>query len=186
MKKITIDDSKKIFLLFLGVSLALILSFSLLISKADSITDKYYESYDLPELTIQNQIINFIKLANTLTIDSFNMNKSIINTYHILTGKSANKYSSYVKNTKLFDNFGEITREVYIDEMPRKISPNTYEVGYKVLTRQYSGLLISNINYKAIINAKVLHPSVSDISDNPLGIYITDFDIQKIKTNEEV
>jgi type IV secretion system protein VirB5 len=39
---------------------------------------------------------------------------------------------------------------------------------------------MSNEAYRAVITIKMLQPAEEDIKDNPLGIYITSFDMKKI------
>ena len=108
------------------------------------------------------------------------MNKAIRKTNHILTVTTASKYSSLVKEQKLFDDFGDLTREVFFQTEPLKASQDTYQVDYNVITRQLNGSQISNITYRAVISVKVLQPSKEDITDNPLGIYITSFDMKPL------
>ena len=65
---------------------------------------------------------------------------------------------------------------------PLKLSKDSYQIDYQVLTRQVSGSVVSNVTYRAVISVKTLQPSDEDIKDNPLGIYITAFDMKEINT----
>ncbi len=65
---------------------------------------------------------------------------------------------------------------------PLKVSQDTYQVDYQVITRQLSGQLMTNEAYRAVITVKMMQPSEEDIKDNPLGIYITSFDSKLIDT----
>ena len=65
---------------------------------------------------------------------------------------------------------------------PLKVSSDTYQVDYQIVTRQLSGQLMSNESFRAVITVKMLQPSEEDIKDNPLGIYITAFDMKPIDT----
>ena len=65
---------------------------------------------------------------------------------------------------------------------PLKLSKDSYQIDYQVLTRQVSGSVVSNVAYRAVISVKTLQPSDDDIKDNPLGIYITAFDMKEINT----
>ena len=41
---------------------------------------------------------------------------------------------------------------------------------------------MSNETFRAVISVKMLQPAEEDIKDNPLGIYITAFDMKPIDT----
>ena len=185
-KKIPMDDSVKIAMLFCAVFVVLVLSFSFCFFQNRTNTHKYYENYEIPEITIQNQVITFIEFSNTMTTDRKKTTQSIINTYHLLTDKTASMFSAYAKEHNFFDDFGNITREIYIKGSPKNIDPNTYQIEYKIVTREISGLLQSNKDYKAIVSTKILEPAIRDVKDNPLGIYITDFKIEEINKREEI
>ncbi len=146
-----------------------------------AVSRKNYQNYNVPEVAIQYQVKEFINLYNTLSTDKTVMNKSIKKIYHILTSTTASKYSSLVKETKPFEDFGNRTREVFFQTEPLQLSKDTYQVDYTVTTRQLSGNLVDESNYRAVISIKVLQPSDDDIKDNPLGIYITAFDMKPLE-----
>ena len=50
--------------------------------------------------------------------------------------------------------------------------------GQDILTGEENEL--AEIRQRAVITVKVLNPAEEDIKSNPLGIYITDFDIKDI------
>ena len=100
--------------------------------------------------------------------------------YHLLTSVTAQRYSTLVKEQNPFADFGTRTREVLFQTEPLKVSADTYQVDYQLITRQLSGQVMSNEAYRAVITIKMLQPPEEDIKDNPLGIYITSFDMKKI------
>jgi type IV secretion system protein VirB5 len=144
------------------------------------VSRKNYQNFNVPEVAIQAQVKEFISLSNTLSTDKTVMKKAVNKTYHLLTSVTAQRYSTLVKEQNPFADFGTRTREVLFQTEPLKVSADTYQVDYQLITRQLSGQVMSNEAYRAVITIKMLQPAEEDIKDNPLGIYITSFDMKKI------
>ena len=144
------------------------------------VSRKNYQNFNVPEVAIQAQVKEFISLSNTLSTDKTVMKNAVNKTYHLLTSVTAQRYSTLVKEQNPFADFGTRTREVLFQTEPLKVSADTYQVDYQLITRQLSGQVISNEAYRAVITIKMLQPAEEDIKDNPLGIYITSFDMKKI------
>lgn len=100
----------------------------------------------------------------------------------MLTSTTSSKFSNHLKEETPFSDFGSKTREVFFQTEPLKLSNESYQVDFQVVTRSLSGSQLSNITYRAIISVRMLKPSDEDIKDNPLGIYITAFDFKEIDT----
>ena len=146
------------------------------------VSKKNYQNFNVPEVAVQAQVKEFVNLMNTLSTDKTVMKKSVNKTYHLLTSTTASKYSTLVKEDNPFKDFGSRTKEVLFQTEPLKISGDTYQVDFQVVTRQLSGQMMSNESFRAVITVKMLQPSDEDIKDNPLGIYITAFDFKPIDT----
>ena len=100
--------------------------------------------------------------------------------YHLLTAVSSSKFSTLLKENNPYKEFGEHTKEILFETEPLRISKDTYQVDYQVITRTLTGTKLAEIRQRAVITVKVLNPAEEDIKSNPLGIYITDFDIKDI------
>ena len=146
------------------------------------VSKKNYQNFNVPEVAIQAQVKEFVNLFNTLSTDKTVMKKSVNKIYHLLTSTTASKYSTLVKEDNPFKDFGSRTKEVLFQTEPLKLSGDTYQVDYQIVTRQLSGQIMSNESYRAVITVKMLQPAEEDIKDNPLGIYITSFDMKPIDT----
>ncbi len=146
------------------------------------VSRKNYQNFNVPEVAVQAQVKEFVNLMNTLSTDKAVMKKSVNKTYHLLTSTTASKYSTLVREDNPFKDFGSRTKEVLFQTEPLKVSSDTYQVDYQIVTRQLSGQLMSNESFRAVITVKMLQPSEEDIKDNPLGIYITAFDMKPIDT----
>lgn len=145
-----------------------------------AVSRKNFQNYTVPEIAVQYQVKKFINLAYTLSTDKAVMQKSLSETYHILTSTTASKYSLRIKEENPFADFGSRTREVLFQTEPLRLTKDTWQVDFKVVTRQPSGSVTENKTVRALISVKLLLPSDDDIKDNPLGIYITSFDFKEI------
>lgn len=139
-----------------------------------------FQKFDVPEIAMTYQVKEFINLYNTLSTDSQVMNKSIKKVNRMLTNLTSQKYTTFIQESKAFEYFGERTREVVFETEPLTLSAKTYQVDYRVITRALSGTILFTKTYRAIVTVDVLNPNKDDLSDNPLGIYITAFDIKEI------
>lgn len=149
------------------------------------ISRKNYQNYNIPEIAITAQIKQFIELYHTLSSDKTVMNKSVNKIYHSLTSNTASKYSTLVKEEKLYNDFGLNTKEVIFETEPLKLSKESYQVDFYVLKRTLSGVLLENISYRAVISISCLQPNDEDLKDNPLGLYITSFDFKVIENKKQ-
>ena len=145
------------------------------------VSRKNYQNFNIPEVAMTYQVKDFINLYKTLSSDRAVVKGNIEKAYHLLTATSASKYSTLLKEDNPYKEFGDHTKEVEFETEPLKISKDTYQVDYRLITRTLTGVILKDIRQRAVITVKVLTPTEEDIKDNPLGIYITDFDIKDIK-----
>ena len=144
------------------------------------VSRKNFQNYNIPEIAILYNVKEFITLYKTLSSDAAIVNGNAEKVYHRLTQTSASKYTTLLREENPYKDFGTYTREVEFETEPLNLSPNTYQVDYRLITRTMTGVIAKDIRQRAVITVKLLSPSKEDITDNPLGIYITDFDIKNI------
>lgn len=144
------------------------------------VSRKNYQNFTVPEQAVTYQIKDFISLYKTLSTDRDIVKKNIEKTYHLLTTNSASKYSTLIKENNPYDDFGIYTKELEFETEPLKISNDTYQVDFVQIKRTLNGSIYEKNRQRAVITIKVLTPSEEDIKFNPLGIYITDFDVKDI------
>ncbi len=108
------------------------------------VSRKNYQNFNVPEVAVQAQVKEFVNLMNTLSTDKAVMKKSVNKTYHLLTSITASKYSTLVREDNPFKDFGSRKKEVLFQTEPLKVSSDTYQVDYQIITRQLSGQLMSN------------------------------------------
>ena len=145
------------------------------------VSRKNFQNFNIPEVAMTYQVKDFINIYKSLSSDKAVVKRNIEKAYHLLTAVSASKYSTLLREDNPYKDFGDYTREVEFETEPLKISKDTYQVDYRLITRTLTGVIIKDIRQRAVITIKALNPTEEDIQDNPLGIYITDFDIKDIK-----
>lgn len=145
------------------------------------VSRKNFQNFNIPEVAMSYQVKDFINIYKSLSSDKAVVKRNIEKAYHLLTAVSASKYSTLLREDNPYKDFGDHTREVEFETEPLKISKDTYQVDYRLITRTLTGVIIKDIRQRAVITIKALNPTEEDIQDNPLGIYITDFDIKDIK-----
>ena len=145
------------------------------------VSRKNYQNFNIPEVAVTYQVKEFLNLYKTLSSDKEIVKRNIEKAYHLLTSSSASKFSTLLRENNPYKDYGSYTKEVIFETEPLKISKNTYQVDYKQTTRTYQGLIVEEKRQRAVITIQTLEPTEDDIKDNPLGIYITDFDIKDIK-----
>lgn len=146
-----------------------------------AVTRKNFQGFDIPELAVTYQVKEFITLYKSLSSDKTVVKNNIEKAYHILTATSASKYATLLRENNPYSDFGDYTKEVEFETDPLKISKDTYQVDYRYIKRTTLGHITEDQKERAVVTIKTLSPAEDDIKDNPLGIYITDFDIKKIK-----
>ena len=144
------------------------------------VSRKNYQNFNIPEVAVRYQIKDFINLYKSLSSDKEVVKKNIEKAYHLLTAVSASKYSTFLRENNPYKDFGDYTKEVRFETDPLKISKDTYQVDFKITKRTITGIITEETRQRAVISVKTLEPTEEDIKDNPLGIYITDFDIKNI------
>lgn len=149
------------------------------------VTRKNYQNFQVPEIAVSYTIRQFITIYHSLSTDRAVVRKNVEAAYHLLTSTTASKYSTLLKENNPFEDFGKCTREVEFETEPLKITKDTYQLDYKVVTRQVSGSIQQVERFRTAITVKTLNPAKDDIKDNPLGIYITNFDIKELKQTTE-
>lgn len=145
------------------------------------ITRKNYQNFSVPELALQYQVKEFVKNFYTLSIDKTVMNNQVDKLYSILTNNTASNFSQYIENEKPFENFGSRTRDVQFQTEPLKLSNKTYQIDFEVFERNLSGSVLKHTIYRAVTSIELLEPNEKDMQENPLGIYISSYDIKKLK-----
>ena len=154
-------------------------------SYVGAVTRRSWQNYAVPEVAVRHQVTEFVTLYHTLSTDRAVMKKSVSKTYHLLTSTTASKYSQHLKEEQPFADFGSRTREVLFQTEPLQLSKDSYQLDFRVVTRTLSGTAVADDSYRAVVSVATLQPTDEDIRDNPLGIYITAFDMKPLSVSTQ-
>lgn len=138
-----------------------------------------YSNMKVPDIAIQYQIKKFVTNMNTITSDAQVMKQNIKDCYNMLSGDAGLKLSNILKNNNPFDKFGDIKQSILLESI-LQLSPQSYQVDYIQSKITMTGIITDRTRYRGIISITLLEPPEDKKIENPLGIYITDFDFTKV------
>lgn len=140
-----------------------------------------YSNMKVPDIAIQYQIKRFVTNMNTITSDAQVMRQNIRDCYNMLSGDAGLKLSNILKNDNPFDKFGDIKQSILLESI-LQLSPQSYQVDYIQSKITMTGIVTDRTRYRGIISIALLEPPEDKKIENPLGIYISDFDFTKVNT----
>ena len=140
-----------------------------------------YSNMKVPDIAIQYQIKRFVTNMNTITSDAQVMKQNIRDCYNMLSGDAGLKLSNILKNDNPFDKFGDIKQSILLESI-LQLSPQSYQVDYIQSKITITGVVTDRTRYRGIISIALLEPPEDKKIENPLGIYISDFDFTKVNT----
>lgn len=132
-----------------------------------------YNRNTIPEIAKTRPIKNLIKYMYTIFTDKNAQNDYITEAQNLVQRDAINQLDLFFRSNNPFDDFGEYTQNVEIQE-PLKQNDKTYFVNYTV-TKKQRGYVVYQEDYTILINIDFFE-SVPET--NPLGIFITNFDIK--------
>jgi type IV secretory pathway TrbF-like protein len=109
-------------------------------------------------------------------IDADAQRRYIEETSAIVQAGAITELDAFYRSNNPFAVIGERTRTVDI-EPPLKQTERTYITYFTTTEKNRNGYTLRTIRWSALINIDLFEPSVK----NPLGIYITNFDIKQIE-----
>ncbi len=140
-----------------------------------------YSNIVVPDIAIQHQIKKFITNMNTITSDAGVMKQNITDCYNMLDTRAQAKLSNILRNNNPFEKFGNIKQSILIESI-LQLTPKSYQVDYIQSKLNLIGVIQDQVRYRAILSVELLEPPENKKIENPLGIYITDFDFTKINS----
>ncbi|MGI5066906.1 type IV secretion system protein [Treponema putidum] len=140
-----------------------------------------YSNINVPDIAIQYQIKRFVTNMNTITSDAQVMKQNIRDCYNMLSGDAGLKLSNILKSDNPFDKFGDIKQSILLESI-LQLSPQSYQVDFIQSKITMTGVVTDRTRYRGIISIALLEPPEDKKIENPLGIYISDFDFTKVNT----
>ena len=138
-----------------------------------------YQGINVPDIAIQYQLRKFITNYLSIPADSNVLKTNLKDCYSALTSNSASKLSKLLRENSPFNYFGEQIHTVSVESV-LALSQNSYQIDFILKKVRNNGGLIEEKRMRSLCTTSLLEPSKEDQILNPLGIYITNFDVTEI------
>lgn len=135
----------------------------------------YYKHSNIPENAKFFIIKTLIKNMYTISTDAVAQNGYIDLAYSVLQKGAANQLDLFIKEHNPFNDFGENIQSVDIQD-PLRQTDNTYICNYTVTRKTSDGYTVAIEDWTMLVNIDYFD---SAPETNPLGIFITSFDIKE-------
>lgn len=132
-----------------------------------------YGKNSIPEIGKIYQIKQLITLMNSWVIDRDAQRNYVAQSQKLVQAGAVDQLDSFYRDNNPYDDFGTRIQSVVIEE-PLKQSDAVYIVYYTRTTKTVSGYTIREERFAMLVTIEYYQPT----TDNPLGIYITNFDIK--------
>lgn len=133
-----------------------------------------YGRQAIPENAKYYQMKKLIKNMYTIVIDENAQQDYIAEASAIVQDGAVQQLDIFFRQNNPFTDFGEYVQSVDIQQ-PLRQTDKTYFINFNVIRKNPNGYTIFSEEYTALINLD-FYESVPE--SNPLGIYITNFDIK--------
>lgn len=141
-----------------------------------SVNQSYWSKDKIPEIAKIYQIKKLIHRMNTLVVDRDAQRLYVREAQSIVQDGAVNELNSFYQNNNPFNNFGEYICTVDIEE-PLRQTDSTYIVYFDKTVKTFTGIALRQERYSILVNLGFYQSTV----ENPLGIYITNFDIKPVQ-----
>ena len=135
-----------------------------------------YENVSIPESAYIYQVETFLQRLRSLPSDGEVLTKNITSLYDLITPDCEKKMTPDIRKDNPFGYLGSKKRIVIIESTIR-VSGKTYQVDY---IETQSGKESGTKRYRALVTVKRETPPKKKEKLNPLGIYITEYNITEI------
>jgi type IV secretion system protein VirB5 len=139
-----------------------------------------YGSETIPEIAKEYQIKKLLTNMHTWVIDRDAQQMFIAEANAVVQSGAIRQLDLFFRSHNPFAYLGERTQSISI-ESPLKQTEKTYIVYFTTTQKNRSGYTIHSARYSSIINIDLFESTVK----NPLGIYITNFDIKLVEEIKE-
>jgi type IV secretion system protein VirB5 len=143
---------------------------------AGKIDKSAYGKTAVPDIAKEYQIKRLLTKMHQWVADKEAQQLYIAEAQSIVQSNAVRQLDLFFRSNNPFADFGNKTRSVSI-EPPLKQTEKTYIVYFTTVEKHRSGYEGKRIRWSALINLDQYEPSI----ENPLGLYITNFDIKAIE-----
>jgi type IV secretion system protein VirB5 len=135
-----------------------------------------YGSSTIPDIAREYQIKKLLNRMYQWVIDREAQQAYISEAMSIVQSNAIRQLDLFYRSNNPFTNIGEKTRSVTIDP-PLKQTDKTWIVYFTTIEKNRSGYETKKTHWSALVNLEIYQPS----PENPLGIYISNFDIKQLE-----
>ncbi|MDR2160170.1 MAG: type IV secretion system protein [Treponema sp.] len=143
---------------------------------AGKIDKSSYGKTAVPDIAREYQVKRLLTKTHQWVADKEAQQAYIAEAQSIVQSNAVRQLDLFFRSNNPFAEFGNKTRSVAI-EPPLKQTDKTYIVYFTTLEKLRSGYEGEKIRWSALINLDQYEPSI----ENPLGLYITNFDIKAVE-----
>jgi type IV secretion system protein VirB5 len=143
---------------------------------AGRIDKSQYGSSSIPDIAREYQIKRLINRMHQWVIDKEAQQAYISEAMSVVQSNAIRQLDLFFRSNNPFASLGDKTRSVSI-EPPLKQTEKTWIVYFTTVEKNRSGYETKRTRWSALVNIDSYEPS----PENPLGIYITNFDIKSVE-----
>jgi type IV secretion system protein VirB5 len=143
---------------------------------AGKIDKSAYGKTAVPDIAMEYQVKRLLTKMHQWVADKEAQQAYIAEAQSIVQSSAVRQLDHFFRSNNPFAEFGNKTRSVSI-EPPLKQTDKTYIVYFTTVEKHRSGYEGKRTRWSALINLDQYEPSM----ENPLGLYITNFDIKAIE-----
>jgi type IV secretion system protein VirB5 len=134
-----------------------------------------YGNTAVPEIAKEYQIKKLITRMHTWVIDLQAQRMYVSETQAVVQAGAIRQLDSFYRADNPYDHTGKETQSVQMEPLLKQ-TDNTYICYFRVIRRSVNGYELSNAKWTALVNIDAYEAS----PENPLGVYITNFDLKQI------
>jgi type IV secretion system protein VirB5 len=135
-----------------------------------------YGKTAIPDIAKEYQVKRLLAKTHQWVADKEAQQAYIAEAQSIVQSNAVRQLDLFFRSNNPFADYGSKTRSIAI-EPPLKQTEKTYIVYFTTLEKYRSGYEGKKIRWSALINLDQYEPSI----ENPLGLYITNFDIKAVE-----
>jgi type IV secretion system protein VirB5 len=131
---------------------------------------------EVPEAAIQYQVRDFITKLRTIPLDGEVLYRDIAHCYEMVSASCEKKLTAALRNEDPFSKVGKEKRGIAIESV-LKLSGSSYQIDWIETSGAPSSPAGVKYRVRGVVTTELLAPPEEKRVNNPLGIYITDYDM---------
>jgi type IV secretory pathway TrbF-like protein len=135
-----------------------------------------YNATAIPEIAKEYQIRQLLAKMHTRVIDRDAQQKYIAETMAIVQSGAKSQLDLFYRANNPYTKFGEQTKSASLEPLLKQ-TDHTYICYFTTTERSINGYVIAAVRWNALVTINQYAPT----PQNPLGIYVTNFDIKKVE-----